>query len=214
MTNLNKYRAKILIGFCYRPAFFKFLINYTIAQVFYTYFCAQISIMPSVSHRSQTVPLSPFRKLIPIADAAKENGVHVYHLNIGQPDIKTPAAAITKFRSIDWDILPYSPSNGWMSYRKALAHYFNRFGVSLSAEEVMVTTGGSEAILFFMLACLDPGDEIIIPEPFYANYNGFAHIADVRVVPITSYIEDGFSLPSSAAFANKITPRTRAPVAL
>lgn len=166
--------------------------------------------MPSVSHRSNTVPLSPFRKLIPIADAAKEAGVHIYHLNIGQPDIKTPAAAIEKFRAIDWDILPYSPSNGWMSYRKALANYFLRLGVHVSAEEVMVTTGGSEGILFFMLACLDPGDEIIIPEPFYANYNGFAHIADVRVVPITSYIEDGFSLPSPAAFANKITPRTRA----
>ncbi len=166
--------------------------------------------MPRVSHRSDTVPLSPFRKLIPLADAAKAQGVHVYHLNIGQPDIKTPAAAIARFRAMDWDILPYSPSNGWMSYRKALATYFERFDLQLSAEEIMVTTGGSEAILFFLLACLDPGDEIIIPEPFYANYNGFAHIADVRVVPITSYIEDGFSLPSAKEFANKITPRTRA----
>ena len=166
--------------------------------------------MPSVSHRSKTVPLSPFRKLIPIADAAKAAGRHVYHLNIGQPDIKTFPAAVEKFRKLEWDVLDYSPSNGIQSYREALTGYYARFGMELSAENILVTTGGSEAILFFMLACLDPGDEIIVPEPFYANYNGFAHIADVRVVPITSHIEDGFSLPSAAAFAKKITPRTRA----
>lgn len=166
--------------------------------------------MPSVSHRSITVPLSPFRKLIPLADAAKEAGRHVYHLNIGQPDIKTPPKAVAAFREIDWDILPYSPSNGTPSYRKALAHYFTRFDIQLDPSEILVTTGGSEAILFFMLACLDPGDEMIVPEPFYANYNGFGHIADVRVTSITSYIEDGFRLPSPEAFADKITPRTRA----
>lgn len=166
--------------------------------------------MPNVSHRSSTVPLSPFRKLIPLADRAKARGKHVYHLNIGQPDIKTHPAAVAKFRQLPWEILDYSPSNGIDSYREALRDYYLRFGVALSADEIMVTTGGSEAILFFMLACMDPGDEIIIPEPFYANYNGYAHIADVRVVPITCKIEDGFSLPPPEAFARKITPRTKA----
>lgn len=166
--------------------------------------------MPKVSHRSETVPLSPFRKLIPLADKAKAAGRHVYHLNIGQPDIKTHPSAVARFREINWEVLEYSPSNGVASYREALTEYYARFDVMLEADNIMVTTGGSEAILFFMLSCLDPGDEIIVPEPFYANYNGYAHIADVRVVPITSYIEDGFSLPSPEAFANKITNRTRA----
>lgn len=166
--------------------------------------------MPKVSHRSETVPLSPFRKLIPLADRAKAAGRHVYHLNIGQPDIMTHPRAVAKFRELEWDVLEYSPSNGIASYRQALTKYYARFGVQLSADNIMVTTGGSEAILFFMLSCLDPGDEIIVPEPFYANYNGYAHIADVRVVAITTRIEDGFSLPSPAAFANKITNRTRA----
>jgi aspartate aminotransferase len=166
--------------------------------------------MPKVSHRSETVPLSPFRKLIPLADKAKAAGRHVYHLNIGQPDIKTPPRAVEQFRKMEWDVLEYSPSNGIASYREALTDYYARFNVGLKSDNIMVTTGGSEAILFFMLSCLDPGDEIIIPEPFYANYNGYAHIADVRVVAITSNIEDGFSLPSPEAFANKITPRTRA----
>ncbi len=166
--------------------------------------------MPRVSHRSDTVPLSPFRKLIPLADKAKAAGRHVYHLNIGQPDIMTHPSAVARFRELEWEVLEYSPSNGITSYRQALTKYYARFDVELTADNIMVTTGGSEAILFFMLSCLDPGDEIIIPEPFYANYNGYAHIADVRVVPITSHIEDGFSLPSPAAFANKITNRTRA----
>lgn len=166
--------------------------------------------MPKISHRSETVPLSPFRKLIPFADKAKAAGRHVYHLNIGQPDIKTHPQAVARFRQLEWDVLEYSPSNGIASYRQALTGYYARFGVTLSADHIMVTTGGSEAILFFMLACLDPGDEIIVPEPFYANYNGYAHIANVRVVAITTHIEDGFSLPSPEAFAAKITPRTRA----
>ena len=166
--------------------------------------------MPSVSHRSLTVPLSPFRKLIPLAERAKADGRHVYHLNIGQPDIKTHPTAVAKFRKLPWDILDYSPSNGISSYREALREYYQRFDVALSADEIMVTTGGSEAILFFMLACMDPGDEIIIPEPFYANYNGYAHIAGVRVVPISCRIEDGFRLPTPEAFASKITARTKA----
>lgn len=166
--------------------------------------------MPNVSRRSQTVPLSPFRKLIPLADRAKAGGKHVYHLNIGQPDIETHPTAVEKFRKLPWQVLDYSPSNGIDSYREALRDYYARFGVSLTAEEIMVTTGGSEAILFFMLACLDPGDEIVIPEPFYANYNGFAHMAGIKVVPITSTIETGFLLPDSADFERTITPRTRA----
>lgn len=166
--------------------------------------------MPQPSHRAATVPLSPFRKLIPFADAAKAAGRQVYHLNIGQPDIKTFPRAVQAFRAIDWELLDYSPSNGMPSYRRALCNYYARFGVELDASQIMVTTGGSEAILFFLLSCLDPGDEVIIPEPFYANYNGYAHIAGVRVVPITGAIEDGFSLPSPEAFAAKITRRTRA----
>ena len=166
--------------------------------------------MPNVSHRSETVPLSPFRKLIPLADRAKAEGRHVYHLNIGQPDIKTHPRAVERFRRLEWEILDYSPSNGIASYRRALTEYYRRFDVELEPDNILVTTGGSEAILFFMLSCLDPGDEIIVPEPFYANYNGYAHIADVRVVAITGRIEDGFSLPSPEAFANKITRRTKA----
>ncbi|MEL6142270.1 MAG: pyridoxal phosphate-dependent aminotransferase [Bacteroidota bacterium] len=166
--------------------------------------------MPKVSHRSASVPLSPFRKLIPIANAAKEKGRHIYHLNIGQPDIKTHPTAIRKFRALNWDLLPYSPSSGNRSYREALTDYYRRFNIELSFEEILITTGGSEAILFFMMACLDPGDEIIVPEPFYANYNGFGHMADIRVVPITCQIEDGFALPTPGAFVEKITSRTRA----
>ncbi|WP_116127984.1 pyridoxal phosphate-dependent aminotransferase [Lewinella sp. IMCC34183] len=166
--------------------------------------------MPLVSHRSLTVPLSPFRKLIPLADRARAGGKHIYHLNIGQPDIPTHPSAVKKFRRLPWEILDYSPSNGIDSYREALRGYYERFDVDLEADEIMITTGGSEAILFFMLACLDPGDEIIIPEPFYANYNGYAHMADVRVVTITCHIEDGFRIPDAEVFAEKITPRTKA----
>ncbi|NJC24622.1 pyridoxal phosphate-dependent aminotransferase [Neolewinella antarctica] len=166
--------------------------------------------MPKASHRSETVSLSPIRKLIPYADAAKAAGRHVYHLNIGQPDIKTHPTAVAKFRSIDWEILEYSPSNGIASYREKLTGYYARYGIDLAVENIMVTTGGSEAILFFMLSCLDPGDEVIVPEPFYANYNGYADITGVRVVAITGAIENGFSLPSAEAFAEKITPRTKA----
>jgi aspartate aminotransferase len=148
--------------------------------------------------------------LIPIADAAKARGVHVYHLNIGQPDIPTPARALQKMRETSLEILAYSAAEGNLSYRQALVDYYARFDLALEARDIVVTTGGSEAILFLMLACLDPGDEVIIPEPFYANYNGFAHIADVRVIPITCQIEDGFALPPPEAFAEKITPRTKA----
>ncbi len=166
--------------------------------------------MPVVSHRAEIVPLSPIRKLLPYAKAARAKGRHVFHLNIGQPDIPTHPTAVAAFKKLEWEVLDYSPSNGIASYREKLRGYYRRFGVELTAENIMVTTGGSEAILFFMLSCLDPGDEIIVPEPFYANYNGYAHIADVRVVAITGKIEDGFGLPSPGAFARKITRRTRA----
>lgn len=166
--------------------------------------------MPGISHRSTTVPLSPFRKLIPLANAAKAKGRHVYHLNIGQPDILTPPSAIRKFQKTSLEILAYSPAEGLLSYRRALVDYYKRYDIELDYENVIVTTGGSEAILFFLLACLDPGDEIIVPEPFYANYNGFGHIADIRVIPITCQIEDGFALPPMEAFAAKVTPRTKA----
>ena len=166
--------------------------------------------MPGISHRSTTVPLSPFRKLIPIANAAKAKGRHVYHLNIGQPDILTPPSAVSKFRETPLEILAYSPAEGLLSYREALVDYYQRYEIGLDPENIIVTTGGSEAILFFLLACLDPGDEIIVPEPFYANYNGFGHIADIRVIPITCQIEDGFALPPKEAFASKVTPRTKA----
>lgn len=166
--------------------------------------------MPKVSHRSHTVPLSPFRKLIPIADAAKARGRKIYHLNIGQPDIVTPPAAIAKFKAEPLEILAYSPAEGQHSYREALLDYYRRYEIELEKENIIVTTGGSEAILFFMLSCMDPGDEMIVPEPFYANYNGFGHIASIGVAPITCQIEDGFSLPPMEQFAAKVTTRTKA----
>lgn len=166
--------------------------------------------MPSVSKRGGQTPLSPFRKLIPIADRAKAAGKKVYHLNIGQPDIETPAAAMAAVRAIDTKILAYSPAEGNASYRKKLVHYYKKFDIELQAENIMVTTGGSEAIQFMFLSCLDKGDEVIIPEPFYANYNGFAHIGDIKITPITSTIETGFALPDPAAFETLIGPKTKA----
>lgn len=160
--------------------------------------------------RGGKVPMSPFRKLIPLADKAKAAGKRVYHLNIGQPDIETPAYALQKVRETDFKILEYSPAEGNASYRKKLAGYYSGLGIGVKPEEIVVTTGASEAILFILLACLDPGDEVVIPEPFYANYNGFAQIAGVSVKPITCHIETGFALPDSAAFESVIGPKTRA----
>ena len=166
--------------------------------------------MPQISQRSKNVPLSPFRKLIPIADEAKAKGKKIYHLNIGQPDIVTPPRAIEKLQKMPLKTIEYSPAAGLKSYRSALVDYYARFDINLDMSDISVTTGGSEAILLFMLTCLDVGDEIIVSEPFYANYNGFAHIADVKIVPVTSYIEDGFSLPAMVDITSKITPKTRA----
>jgi len=166
--------------------------------------------MPTISHRGGQMPPSPIRKLVPFAEAAKKRGTKVYHLNIGQPDIETPKAIMDAVRHVDMKVLEYSHSAGFESYRKKLVEYYARNGVTVNHNQVIVTTGGSEAILFAIMSCMDPGDEIIIPEPFYANYNGFATSAGVTVVPIPSGIEDGFALPSIDAFEKAVTPKTKA----
>ncbi|HNX87130.1 MAG TPA: pyridoxal phosphate-dependent aminotransferase [Bacteroidales bacterium] len=166
--------------------------------------------MPTVSQRGQNCPPSPIRKLVPFSDEAKKRGIKVYHLNIGQPDIETPPNVMEKIRSTELKVVEYSHSAGNLSYRKKLVEYYNRVGVSVTPDEMIVTTGGSEGILFAMMSCLNPGDEIIIPEPFYANYNGFAVSAGVVVKPIESFIQDGFALPPIKAFEEAITPRTKA----
>jgi len=166
--------------------------------------------MLSISQRGQQMPPSPIRKLVPFAEAAKKRGISVFHLNIGQPDIVTPPQTLDAVRHADFTVLEYSHSAGNESYRKKLVEYYKRVGIGVNHQQIIVTTGGSEAILFGMMACLDAGDEVIIPEPFYANYNGFAVEAGVRVVPITSAIETGFALPPISDFEKAITPRTKA----
>lgn len=155
------------------------------------------------------MPASPIRKLVPFAEAAKKRGVKVYHLNIGQPDIETPQMALDAVRHFDFKVLEYSHSAGNESYRRKLSAYYKRSGMDIDYQQIIVTTGGSEAILFAFMSCLDAGDEVIIPEPFYANYNGFAVAADIVVKPLTSYIGSGFALPPVAAFEKLIGPRTR-----
>lgn len=166
--------------------------------------------MPVLSDRGKAMPESPIRKLVPYAEAAKKKGIKVYHLNIGQPDIPTPDVALEAIKNNTIKVLEYSHSAGNESYRKGLAAYYASFGIQLSHEQIMVTTGGSEALLFAFFSCLNPGDEIIIPEPFYANYNGFATTAGVSIKPLPSYIENGFALPPIAEFEKLITPRTKA----
>lgn len=163
----------------------------------------------TISQRGQQMPASPIRKLVPYAEAAKKKGIRVYHLNIGQPDIETPKMVLDAVRHSDFKILEYSHSAGNESYRKKLVEYYHKVGVEVDYTQIIVTTGGSEAISFGFMACLDPGDEVIIPEPFYANYNGFAVAAGVKVVPITAQIETGFALPPMEAFEQAITPRTK-----
>lgn len=165
--------------------------------------------MPSISQKGQRMPASPIRKLVPYAEAAKKRGVNVLHLNIGQPDIRTPQVALDAIKHMDIGVVEYSHSAGIESYRKGLAGYYNDHGIAVSYEDIIITTGGSEALLFGMSACLDPGDEIIIPEPFYANYNSFALSAGVTVVPVRSGIDSGFALPPIAAFERAITPKTK-----
>lgn len=166
--------------------------------------------MPAISLKGQTMPESPIRKLMPFAEAAKFQGKQVYHLNIGQPDIKTPPHAIEAVKKADLEILEYSPSDGFADYKKELAAYYAKHDIDISPDELIVTTGGSEAILFTLNSITDPGDEIIIPEPFYANYNGFGISAGINVVPITSRIEDDFALPPVEEFEALISPNTRA----
>ena len=156
------------------------------------------------------MPASPIRKLVPYAEAAKKRGTKVYHLNIGQPDIETPESCLDAVRNANLKVLAYSHSAGNESYRKKLVQYYAKNHIEVTENEIIVTTGGSEAILFGFMACLDVGDEVIVPEPFYANYNGFAIMADVSVVPIASKIETGFALPPIEDFEKAITPKTKA----
>lgn len=162
------------------------------------------------SQRGEMMPPSPIRKLVPFAEKAKAQGIKVHHLNIGQPDIETPAEVMNAVKNADIKVLAYSHSAGNESYRKKLVEYYRKNGIDISAEQIIVTAGGSEAIVFGMMACLDAGDEVIIPEPFYANYNGFAVMAGIKIVPVTSSIENGFALPPIAEFEKLITPKTKA----
>ncbi len=166
--------------------------------------------MPKLSEKGRMMPASPIRKLVPFAEGAKKRGVHVYHLNIGQPDIKTPEVALEAVKNYDKILVAYSHSAGNASYREKLTDYYKRYNISVEPDEIIVGAGASEALLFTMQSIMDPGDEIIIPEPFYANYNGFATNAGINVVPINSTIESGFALPPIAEFEKAITPRTKA----
>ncbi len=165
--------------------------------------------MPKISHRGEIMPASPIRKLVPLANAAKARGVHVYHLNIGQPDLPTPPEAFEALKRIDRKVLEYSPSEGLLSLRKKLEQYYHKFNINVDVDDIIVTTGGSEAVLFAFMACLDPGDEIIVPEPAYANYMAFAISAGAKIVTVPSSIDDGFSLPPVEKFEELITPRTK-----
>ncbi len=166
--------------------------------------------MATISLRGQEMPESPIRKLVPYAEKAKKEGKTVYHLNIGQPDIETPKVAIDAIKNINLNVIEYSHSAGFESYRKGLAGYYQKLKLPVTFEDILITTGGSEALLFAFNACLNPGDEIIIPEPFYANYNGFAQTAGVKIVPVTAKIENGFALPPIDDFEKLITPKTKA----
>jgi aspartate aminotransferase len=166
--------------------------------------------MLKISKRGERMPPSPIRKLVPYAEAARKKGVKVYHLNIGQPDIETPKMILDAVRNSSFKVLEYSHSAGNESYRRKLVDYYRKVGISVDYHEIIITTGGSEAILFGFMSCLDPGDEVIIPEPFYANYNGFAVQAGVTVKAITSSIETGFALPPFDQFEQLITDKTKA----
>lgn len=166
--------------------------------------------MPSISIRGKKMPESPIRKLAPFADLAKSKGLKVYHLNIGQPDIKSPELAIEAIKNIQLDIIEYGPSAGYESYRKKLAEFYQNQNVSVATEDIMITTGGSEALLFALGSIMDPEDEIIIPEPFYANYSAFSAESSARVVPVISNIESGFTLPTIEEFEKAITSKTKA----
>jgi aspartate aminotransferase len=166
--------------------------------------------MPKTSKRTANTPSSPIRRLVPFAEAAKKNGTEVFHLNIGQPDIETPKTGVNALQNAELGVIAYSHSAGSASYRNKLVDFYSRCAIELSTEEMIVTNGGSEALLFAIMACTDAGDEIIVPEPFYANYNGFAKSLDVTIVPITATIENGFALPPIDAFEAKISSKTKA----
>ncbi|MGB4775762.1 MAG: pyridoxal phosphate-dependent aminotransferase [Daejeonella sp.] len=166
--------------------------------------------MPKISTKGQQMPASPIRKLTPFADQAKREGKKVFHLNIGQPDIETPEIMLNAVKNINFKVWAYTASEGTLSYRKKLTEYYNKLNYNIKPEDILVTNGGSEAITIAMQACLNPGDEIIIPEPFYANYNGFACMSDLVVKPILSHIENGFALPAIAEFEKLITDKTKA----
>ena len=166
--------------------------------------------MPQISERGLEMPESPIRKLAPLAADAKKRGITVYHLNIGQPDLPTPQVAIDAIKHVDRKILEYSPSQGYRSYREKLVGYYRKYGISVTADDIIVTCGGSEAVLFAFMSCLNPGDEIIVPEPAYANYMAFAISAGAKIRTITTTIEEGFCLPKVEKFEELINPKTRA----
>ena len=165
--------------------------------------------MPKISIKGASMPASPIRKLVPYAEAAKKVGRKIYHLNIGQPDIETPKIMLDAIRNADFKVLEYSHSAGFESYRKKLTDYYRSFNISVDANEIIITSGGSEAIQIAMMTCFNPGDEIIIPEPFYANYNGFSCSSDIVIKPVKSVIETGFALPPISEFEKLITPKTK-----
>lgn len=165
--------------------------------------------MPSISEKGKSMPASPIRKLVPYSEEAKRKGRKVYHLNIGQPDIPTPEVAFKAIRNINLKVIEYSHSAGNESYRRKLAAFYQKIGININHTEMLITTGGSEAILFALMACVNPGEEVITPEPFYANYNGFATTAGIKIVPVTSYIKDDFALPPIRDIEKKITSKTK-----
>lgn len=166
--------------------------------------------MPQISLKGEHMPASPIRKLTPYADAAKQQGKKVFHLNIGQPDIETPKGMLDAIHNSTFKVWAYTASEGTLSYRQKLTEYYNKLGYNITPQNIIVTTGGSEAITIAMMTCLNPGDEVIIPEPFYANYNGFACQSDIVVKPILSYIDNGFALPAISEFEKVITNKTKA----
>ena len=165
--------------------------------------------MPTISIRGNEMPESPIRKLAPLAEQAKARGIHVYHLNIGQPDLPTPPAAIEAIRNVNLQVLAYSPSQGFRSYREKLVGYYRKFNINVDPDDIIITTGGSEAVLFAFMSCLNPGDEIIVPEPAYANYMAFAISAGAVIRTITTTIDEGFSLPKVEKFEELINERTK-----
>ncbi len=166
--------------------------------------------MPKISDKGRQMPASPIRKLVPYSEQAKKRGTTVYHLNIGQPDIPTPKSMIDAMHNLDVEVIAYSHSAGILSYREKMCEYYARHGIQVTPDDIIVGAGASEAILFAVQTCLNPGDEIIIPEPFYANYNGFSTSAGVKIKPITSTIDTGFALPAIEDFEKAITPATKA----